>query len=110
MSSENIALTLIKLLGPEKASHLLMGEPIEGIDAWRLLDYIRSRYSYEDLYEDEENECYIVVVRFSNKYIYVLLKNKNTSKGYLLEILMPSDIEETIRLARREYEKCISGK
>lgn len=109
----NIVLDLLRFLGPEKANQLFIGEPIRGRDAWRLLDYIRSRYRYENLYEDEdgrEAECYIVIVKFSDRYIYTLLKEENESKGYLLEIISPSDVATTIRLAKEEFMKCISKK
>ncbi|ADI31414.1 hypothetical protein Shell_0276 [Staphylothermus hellenicus DSM 12710] len=106
----NVVLDLLRFLGPEKANQLFIGEPIKGRDSWRLLDHIRSKYRYENLYEDEseETECYIVIVRFSNKYIYSLIKEGNESKGYLLEILSPSDVTTTIRLAKEEFMKCIN--
>ncbi|ABN69629.1 hypothetical protein Smar_0521 [Staphylothermus marinus F1] len=106
----NVILDLLRFLGPEKANQLFIGEPIKGRDSWRLLDYIRSKYRYENLYEDEseEAECYIVVVKFSNKYIYSLIKERNESKGYLLEILSPNDTVTTIRLAKEEFMKCIN--
>ena len=107
----NVPHDILKLLGPEKSSELFIGEPVKNMDAWILLDYIRKHYRYETIYEDEggENtECYIVIVFFENKYVYVLLKSGEETKGYLLEVSMPSDLSTTKKLALEEYEKCLS--
>ena len=34
----NVPYDILKLLGPEKASELFMGEPVKDMDAWILLD------------------------------------------------------------------------
>jgi len=107
----NVPYDILKLLGAEKASELFMGEPVKNMDAWILLDYIRKQYKYETIYEDEggENtECYIVIVFFENKYVYVLLKSGEETKGYLLEILSFGDLSTTKKLALEEYKKCLS--
>ncbi len=107
---QNVPYDILKLLGPEKASELFMGEPVKNMDAWVLLDHIRKQYRYETIYEDEggENtECYIVMVFFENKYVYVLLKSGEVTKGYLLEILSFGDLSTTKKLALEEYKKCL---
>ncbi len=106
----NVPYDILKLLGADKASELFMGEPVKNMDAWILLDYIRKQYKYETIYEDEggENtECYIVIVFFENKYVYVLLKSGEETKGYLLEILSFGDLSTTKKLALEEYKKCL---
>ncbi len=106
----NVPYDILKLLGAEKASELFMGEPVKDMDAWILLDHIRKQYKYKTIYEDEggENiECYIVIVFFENKYVYVLLKSGEATKGYLLEILSFGDLSTTKKLALEEYKKCL---
>ncbi len=106
----NVPYDILKLFGPDKASELFMGEPVKNMDAWILLEHIRKHYKYETIYEDEggENtECYIVIVFFENKYVYVLLKNGEETKGYLLEILSFGDLSTTKKLALEEYKKCL---
>jgi hypothetical protein len=105
---ENIIVDIIRIIGAEKASQLFLGEPIHDADAWILLDHLRKRYHYETLYEDEEGECYILVMRVADKYIYILLKDQDGSRGYLVEALTPRDYETAIRLAKEEYGKCTS--
>ncbi len=106
----NVPYDILKLLGPDKASKLFMGEPVKNMNAWILLEYIRKNYRYETIYEDEggdNTECYIVIVFFENKYVYVMLKNGEESKGYLLEILSFRDLSTTKKLALEEYKKCL---
>jgi protease II len=106
-AEDSILLGILRLLGPEKASDFFMGEPILGRDAWILLDYLR-KHDHRSLYEDEDDECYILVMSVEKgKYIYVLLKNHDESRGYLLQPLTATDYHETVRLAKEEYEKCL---
>ncbi len=106
---ENIIVDIIKTIGPEKASQLFLGEPIHGEDAWILLENLRKKYRYTTLYEDEEGECYILVMKIMNRYIYILLKDNKGSRGYFVEALTPGDYRTAVELSRREYDKCISG-
>ncbi len=103
---ENILKEIIDLLGPEKASQLFMGEPVHDQDAWILLDHLR-RHRYETLLEDEEDECYVLVMRLLGKYIYILLKDPNGSRGYLIQAIATTDYATAEKLAREEYLECI---
>lgn len=83
---------------------------MENEDAWRLLELVK-QYEYETLYEDEECEmpdCYIIVMRILDGFVFVLSKEKKHSKAYLLEIVLPRDYDTAIRLAREEFNSCIS--
>ncbi len=97
---------IIELLGPEKAGDLFMGEPARDRDAWALLDYLRG-YPYETILEDEDEECYVLVMRILRRYIYVLLKNHEESNGYLIQAVTATDYKIAADLALKEYNKCL---
>lgn len=103
---KNLLKEITGLLGPEKASQLFMGEPVHGQDAWILLDHLR-KHRYETLLEDEENECYVLVMRLLGKYIYILLKDPGGSRGYLIQAITAADYATAEKLAREEYLECI---
>ncbi len=107
--SDNIIVDIIRVIGPEKASQLFIGEPVEGSDAWILLDHLREKYRCTTLYENEEDECYVIVLQVAGKYMYILLKNNASSKGYFIEALTPRDYNYTVELAKKEYLKCINS-
>ncbi len=106
MNGEDILVSIVKLLGPEKAGDFFLGEPVRGRDAWILLDHLR-KYNYETILEDEDEECYVLVMRVAGKYIYILLKNGDSSRGYLVQAITPADYKTASKLALEEYNKCL---
>ncbi len=109
MRKESLLRKIVREFGAEKSSTLFSGEPLENEDAWRLLELVK-QYEYETLYEDEECEmpdCYIIVMRILDNFVFVLSKERNRSKAYLLEIVSPRDYDIAIRLAREEFNSCI---
>lgn len=110
MRREPLLTKIVREFGAEKLSVLFSGEPLENKDAWRLLELVK-QYEYETLYEDEgcdTPDCYIIVLRIHDRFAFMLFKEGEHSKAYLLEVIPPRDYDTAIRLAREKFDKCIS--
>lgn len=101
-------LLLAEKVGYEVAEKLYLGEKVEGIHAWRVLDEIRANYDVKPLYEDEElgnGECYVFAGVFDEQYVIVLEKIGGSS---YLQLLPREEMnEETLlKTLEKDIEKC----
>jgi len=91
--------------GIELASRLARGESVEGVLAWRILEYLKKwgRVVYEDE-EVDERECYIVVVAVSGLAVYALVKSGGVTRAYLAGIEGKNSVVEK---ALSIYRECV---
>ena len=96
--------TIGKKYGSNLADKLLRGEPIHGVIAWELYEFLRKRGRI--VYEDEEvdeRECYVVFLEINSQAYYVLFKNNNKTTAYLMKDLRRDFVEKILE----KFNKCM---
>lgn len=104
MASDKCVEKLVKELGKTAASSLVFGRKISGVNAWKILDMIRSigRVLYEDE-EIDEHECYIIIISLCEKLYYVLYKREKETIAFI------SNEWRHVEKALTEYRECVKA-
>lgn len=96
---------LKKKFGKRVIEKLRSGEPVTGVKAWQIYEYLR-QHGARIIYEDEEindRECYIVFMRINKEQYYMLVKNRDKTKAYITDKLDKEQVEKILNI----YNKCI---
>jgi hypothetical protein len=108
MPGRSLFSEIAQVVGAEVASTLELGEPIEGEDAWLVLDYLLENKPVEVVDEEEVvegGECYHVALVVEGSYLFYLLKTGRVSRCVLIEV-GKNRVESVLDEVFRRLGKC----